>query len=159
MPASRPPNRERCIRRVLDVTFQTIALFVLVIALGSLAVLVARRGERRRVAAQLAVPHQPSVAARRRRRHLQRARRQHLRHRAHRRAVAADWRCRGHLPRRVRRPQPHGPPHRDQHREPGGGAVDHLRPARARTLRARRWRWGAACWPARRRWRCWRCRS
>ena len=43
---------------------------------------------------------------------------------------------RGNPPRGVRRAWPAVAAHRDQHREPGRRAVDHLRPARAGTVRA-----------------------
>ena len=87
------------------------------------------------------------------------ARRQHLRdrhHGAHRRAA----RCRrGDSPGGVRRTGPRLAPDRDQHRQPGGGALDHLRPAGPRAVRA-----GVRDGPERAgrraaRWRCWRCPS
>ena len=118
-----------------------------------------RRLARRRRPARLAVPDQLPVAPGRERRHLPRAGRQHLRDRADRRAGAADRRRRGDLPRGVRRPQPAGAASSRSTSPTWRRAVDHLRPARARAVRADRWAWAAACWPAPRRWRCWCCRS
>ena len=51
-------------------------------------------------------------------------------------AGAADRRRGGDLSRRVRHAQPDRALHRAQHRQPRRGAVDHLRPARPRAVRA-----------------------
>ena len=145
-------------RRTLDLAFQAVALFVLLLVLAALAALVyygaARRPGRAvvglpdqlHVAPGLAVGHPPGPGG------------QHLHHRAHRGHRAAGRRGGGHLPRGVRDAQPDGPAHRAQHRQPGGRAVDHLRAAGAGAVRARCWGSADRSWPAPRRWRCWCCR-
>ncbi len=78
-----------------------------------------------------------SIPSRRRRgcRHSHGARRQRLRHHPERGDRHPVWHRRGHSPRGVRRSRPIVADDRDQHRESGGRAVDHLRPARPRAVR------------------------
>ena len=97
----------------------------------------------------------PCVAGR----HLARAHRQHLRHRRHGADRGADRRGRRDLPRGVRRPKHRRAHHRAEHHEPRGGAVDHLRAARARALRPHDGHGAQRAGGRVARWRCSCCRS